>query len=84
MSDTGKVVRKTVIEVLRAYGVEVSPQESAPNGMMTLSQGDVLDSRIIPEEVGKKMLHYLERKFQIPLHHFYNPHLAPETKEKTG
>jgi hypothetical protein len=82
MDDTGKVCKKTVIEVLRCHGVDVSPQEDSDDGTMILAKGDVLETRVIPDEVGKKLLHYLERTFQVPIYHFYNPHMAVEVQPK--
>ena len=79
MNDTGRVCKKTVIEVLRAHGVDVSVQGST-DGTMILAKGEVLETRVIPDEVGKKLLHYFERTFNVPLHHFYNPHMVPNTR----
>jgi hypothetical protein len=80
MNDTGKVCKKTVLEVLQAHGVGVSKQEGATDGTMVLAKGEILETRVIPDEVGKKLLHYFERRFKVPLHHFYNPLMAPEVE----
>ena len=82
MTDTGKVYKKTVVDVLRAHGVGVSMQDGATDGSMVLAKGEVVETRIIPDEVGKKLLHYFERRFEVPLHHFYNPLMAPDVKSE--
>ena len=82
MNDTGKVCKKTVIDVLRAHGVDVSMQDGAGDGTMILAKGDYLETRVIPDDVGKKLLHYFERHFGVPLHHFYNPNIAPVDPSK--
>lgn len=77
---TGRVCKKTVLEVLHAHRVGVSPQEGATDGTMTLAKGDILETRVVPDDVGKKLLQYFARRFKVPIHHFYNPLMAPEVK----
>jgi hypothetical protein len=55
----------------------VSLQEGATDGTMVLAKDNVLETRVIPDEVGKKLLHYFERQFKVPIHHFYNPLMVP-------
>jgi len=30
----------------------------------------------LPEEITKRRLNYLSRKYGVPMHHWYNPHLV--------
>jgi hypothetical protein len=77
--DSSYVRRATVIDILQRHGVEVSCDEGGPSGpgMMILIKGDKIDSRKMPDEVSRPVLHYLARLFNIPIHHFYNPFMAP-------
>lgn len=80
MSDT--VIRSTVIDVLRLSGVEVQEEEDGPPGMMILAKGDYIETRDIPADCGTKLLHYLARKFDVPIHHFFNPHMITAPKKE--
>lgn len=76
--DEGYVDRATVIKVLRAHGVEASlmPLKDQPD-MMLLVKGDIIISQKMPPALARKMIQYLARKFNVPVHHFYNPIMAP-------
>jgi len=78
MQNMGEVIRETVIDVLRAHHVEVSPQSDSPDGMMILAKGDKLESRIIPKRASKKLLQYFARTYNVPIHLFYNPQMIPK------
>lgn len=78
MDEWGYVNRSVVIDVLRRNGVDVSRDESGPAGMVILAKGDHIESRSIPAEVSRRMLHYFQRRFGVPIHHFYNPLMAPK------
>lgn len=69
------VDRATVIDVLQRHGVEVSYDDSGPDGtvMITLFKDGEVDSRRLP----RRVLNYFDRRFGVPIHHFYNPHMAP-------
>jgi hypothetical protein len=82
MNDTGKVCKRIVLEVLRYHDVDVSLQQDSNDGTMIFAKGSILETRVMPEEVGKKMLHYLGRTFGVPIHHFYNPDMAMDIKNK--
>jgi len=73
------VDRATVIDVLQRHGVEVSCGDSGPDGtaMITLFKDGEVDSRRLPNEVSRRVLNYFDRRFGVPIHHFYNPHMAP-------
>ena len=77
MANTGAVKRDIVIMVLRAHGVDISQQESGPGGMLVLAKDELVEARILPDDVGRRLLQYLQRKFRVPVHHFYNPLMAP-------
>jgi hypothetical protein len=83
--DSSYVGRATVIDILQRHNVDVSCDDGGPAGpgMMILIKGDKIDSRKMPSEVSRPVLYYLARLFDIPIHHFYNPHMAPiRTGEK--
>jgi hypothetical protein len=81
---TGNVCKKTVIEVLKAHGVGVSMQENSTDGTVVLAKDDLLETRIIPDECGKRLLQYFQRRFNVPIHHFYNPLMAPGASDKAS
>jgi hypothetical protein len=72
MSD-GTVDRKTVLQVLRASGVDVSEDPDKRSNTVTLAKEDILECIALPQLVGRQMLHYLSRKFRVHIYHFYNP-----------
>jgi hypothetical protein len=76
MADDGIVPRAVVIEVLRRNGAEVLEQPDKAD-MFLVVKGRAFEVIAIPEECGRKLLHYLSRKFTTPIHHFYNPLMAP-------
>lgn len=73
MVEDGSVSKAVAIEVLRNCGVDVSPQN---DGMMILAKGQHVESMYIPEQTGRRLLHYFGRKFDIPIRYFYHPELA--------
>jgi hypothetical protein len=75
------VGRETVIQVLQARGVTVTPlDDSGINGMLRLSKGEYFENKRLPEVCRKKLLRYLERKFDVSVELFYNPQLLPNTR----
>ena len=77
MGETGIIKREIALYVLRAHGVGAIAQEDSLPDMLVLVKGDILEARRIPEYLGRQLLHYLARKFDIPIHHFYHPELSP-------
>jgi len=71
-SEDGIVLREFLIRVLIENGVTVTPHQGSTTGHLVLGKGDVLDVRQIPEEVHRRMVHALARKFDIAKHLFYN------------
>ncbi len=45
--------------------------------MFLILKGEVYEILAIPETCGRRLVHYLSRKFKTPIHHFYNPLMAP-------
>ena len=44
-------------------------------------KGGTVLAEVLPEWLSRKTLHYLARKFDIPIHHFYNPEMAPKNRD---
>lgn len=72
----GAVDRVTVINVLRRHKVEVSFIPGEKDAAL-LVKGKNIEVKILENPIGRRMLHYLEHKFGVPIHHFYNPLMAP-------
>lgn len=79
--ESGYVKKEIVIDVLRRHGVGVSPLGGAPE-VMILIKGDKVDARPLQDEVSRGVLRYLTRHFNIPIHHFYNPLMAPNLPDE--
>jgi len=71
-----EVTRDTVIDVLRRHGVAVYPCEPGSDTLV-LVKSDAIEAQLLPAVAGRKLLHYLARKFGVPIHHFFNPLEAP-------
>lgn len=82
MIASGQVLRKNVIDVLRRHRVEVCHPRSKPD-IFVLAKGDHIESVEIPERVGRRMLQYLQRKYAVPIYHFYHPSEAPQLPEES-
>ena len=80
MSETGEVIRETVIDALSKNGVIVT-RKSVDDTRKTITY--ILGNKEFTEEqtfgmyVGRRMLHYLDRRFKVPIHLFYNPAMKP-------
>lgn len=72
--ETGEVDRGTVLTVLRHYKVEVS-QDTEDQDCFLLIRGDIVSSKCLPAMVGRRMLQYFKRTFDVPIHHFYHPEM---------
>jgi hypothetical protein len=78
----GDVSKEILISVLRANGVDVSNQEDT--GMTVFAKGDVIEVVNLDPFVRRKMVHWFQRKFNVPIHLFYNPlMIMPPTKESS-
>lgn len=78
MADGGEVTKHAVLGVLGAHEVEVHQQESNGDVQVSmLARRDAVLSIKLYDQVGRQVLHKLARKFDIPIHHFYHPEMAP-------
>ena len=78
----GEVPKRDVLSVLKAYGVEVRVESYNGAEMYILTKGSIVQAHQFDSHVGRRVLHGLKRKFDIPIHHFYNPLEAPTTPDE--
>ena len=76
MSDDGSVMRSEVVDVLERNGAEISPDPNQAD-MFLVVKGEVVEVIALPERCRRQLVRYLSRKFTTPIHHFYNPLMAP-------
>lgn len=74
MGESGNVRLETVLSVLRAHQIAISRHDGTG---YVLAKGDRLEVIEFPKQVGRRMLQRLQRLFGVPIHHFYNPLMAP-------
>jgi len=82
VGETGEVLREIVIGVLSSQGVTVTPKladETRKTSTYILQKGDYIEEQAFGPLVGRRMLHYLYRKFSVPIHLFFHPELIPAT-----
>ena len=78
MSDPGEVDRAVVIVVLKAQGVGVSVcLDDSTGETLTIAKGDRVESQKLPNRVRRRMLHYLQHHYGIPIHYFFHPEMMP-------
>jgi hypothetical protein len=75
--ETGEVDRSTVLTVLPHYKVEVSQDPGTPDCFL-LIKGELVASYSLPAMVGRRLLQYFKRTFDIPIHHFYHPEMLDD------
>ena len=84
MSDRS-VLRQSVLDVLARHGVEISTD---PDGVQSLLVKDGKPPLVlvvtIPDSVENRLPQRLQREFGIPIHHFYNPLMAPTLPDESG
>ena len=79
MSNDGTVHRLVVETVLESHSVDLYRMGSNNSAQTTVMiKGGIVIALVMPERVSRKTLHYLKRKFNVPIHHFYNPEMAPK------
>ena len=78
----GEVPKKDVLSVLKACGVEVQVKSYNGAEVCILTKGSIVEARQLDSHVGRRVLHGLQRKFDIPIHYFYNPLEAPNTPDE--
>ncbi len=71
------VKREIVLDVLRAHHVEIAPSENDP-GVSKLFKDGIAEGQHLPTMIPKKLLQRFSYKFNIPIHHFFHPELAPK------
>lgn len=64
------VPRVTVLRVLRECGVDVVERGGEE---VSLAKGSTFETQVLPKNVSKRMLHYLHRRYDVPIHYFFNP-----------
>jgi hypothetical protein len=82
VSDDGSVILAEVMDVLERNGTEISTDANKAD-MFLLVKGDLIETVHIPERCGRQLVRYLSRKFTTPIHHFYNPMMAPQKPDET-
>ena len=84
MSDRS-VPRRSVLEVLARHGVDVSDYpDGAQSSLVKDGYPPLVLVLTIPDPVENRLLQRLQRKFDIPIHHFYNPLMAPRLPDESG
>lgn len=78
MSEGGEVDREIIIAVLRANGIDVHGQDEGPQDMLVIVKGDLIEAQQLPKRVSRKMVHYFSRKYNVPIHLFYNPQMGSQ------
>ena len=70
--DSGSLTRERIISVLRSHLVDVY-QRDAGNDEYVISKDSLREVHSIAPCVPRRFVHYLARKFEIDIHHFYRP-----------
>jgi hypothetical protein len=65
--------RAIVIQVLRRNSVSVKEQNTDEPRAYLLVKAERLEVIELHPEVARRMLQYLQRKFGVPIHLFFNP-----------
>ena len=76
--ERGAVARSIVIRALQHNGVSVVQL----NDFFTLIKGDMVEVVPLADPVHKRMLQNLQRKFGIPIEHFYHPELLTQISSR--
>lgn len=66
------VLAEDAIQVLIHFDVDVRPQKGGCDGMLVISKNGTIDVRRFSERLRKRVIFSLSRKFQIPIHYFWN------------
>jgi hypothetical protein len=76
LGDDNSIGRAVVIGVLRQYASVAATGES--NWYSIVAADGTAEVVRLSEEVTKRRLNYLSRKYGVPTHHWYNPQLVKE------
>lgn len=69
----GAVPTDTVVHVLKTMSDMLKISVAFGDGTLTVIDGDVPDAYKLHDYVPRKLLHYFSRKYNVPIHFFYNP-----------
>ena len=74
------VSAQTVVEVLRAHGVDVFTRQTEHGLVETImAYGEAVEVKCFVGDVSNRVLQQLTRKFpHVPIHQFYHPEQAPQ------
>ena len=61
-----------MIRILTEGKVSVAQQKRLSTGAMVLAKDDVLEVRVLPDPVSRRMIQRFSKKFHIPFHLFAN------------
>jgi hypothetical protein len=74
----GDIDLDVVLRVLQACGVAVSQQPE--KDLFTFEKDDIIEVYELDPTVKRRMIQRFSRKFNIPIHYFYNPRQVPPGK----
>ena len=77
MPDDGGVSLVDVVATLRAHGVDIASQSLNGDVRTAMMKGQIVEVQVFPHTVNRHMVNRLARKFDVPVHHFYHPEVAP-------
>ena len=83
MANSGEVPLRDVEFAVQAHGVAISRNGSDGSQTTTMVKDGVVVATVLPQMVGRRVLHLLQRKLKIPIHHFYHPIMAPSPPDET-
>ena len=83
MPSSGQVRVYDVVLVLRAHGVQLTRERVHGAMASVMVKGDVIVAEVFSDFVGRRVLQLLQRRFGIPIHHFYHPLMAPAEQEES-
>jgi hypothetical protein len=49
---------------------------------VTIADGETIETICIPPELGRKLVHYLARRFSVPIQWFWNPLMIPGDEDR--
>jgi hypothetical protein len=87
MAGDGSVSRVIVLRVLEIHEIDLSSgKRDNPFPLTIAAKGtdpkETLQVHALPERLNRRMLQYLARRYDVPIHHFYNENIARSEKAK--
>ncbi len=83
MADSGSVAVEIVERVLIDHGWEIRRERTEGTIVTVVSKDDVVLSVVLSDWVRRRMLHFLKRKLDMPICHFYHPEETPDPLGQT-